>query len=221
MLAYELGFKLTLPDQTAQLNGAVFYYEYEDKQVRGIIRDPIFTQLDKLVNIPESSISGAELELTMRPLDGLTVRVSGTYVDSEVDEFYTFYNPLTGRDEDGINGVREQGDFSGSELPFTPNTHIVADVDYRWPRAGNLGAFVGGSEANSTFGDPRETRIDSFTTLDLRAGVESLDGAWTLSLWGRNVTDEYYWTNQFVTQDVITRFAAKPRTYGVAFAYNF
>ena len=226
VLAYELGFKLTLPDQTAQLNGAVFYYEYEDKQVRGIIKDPIFNQLDKLVNIPESSISGAELELTMRPLDGLTVRVSGTYVDSEVDEFYTFYNPLTGRDEDGINGVREQGDFSGSELPFTPNTHIVADVDYRWPLAGNLGAFVGGnvlhnSEANSTFGDPRETRIDSFTTLDLRAGVESLDGAWTLSLWGRNVTDEYYWTNQFVTQDVITRFAAKPRTYGVAFAYNF
>lgn len=226
VLAYELGFKWTLPEQTAQLNGALFYYEYEDKQVRGIIKDPIFNQLDKLVNIPESSITGAELELTVRPLDGLTVRVSGTYVDSEVDEFYSFFNPLTGSDEDGINGVREQGDFSGSELPFTPKTHIVADVDYRWPLSGNLGAFVGGnvlhnSEANSTFGGPRETRIDSFTTLDLRAGVESLDGAWTLSLWGRNVTDEYYWTNQFVTQDVITRFAAKPRTYGVAFAYNF
>src|SRR5690606_26858186 len=142
VLAYELGFKWTLPEQTAQLNGALFYSEYDDNQVRGIIKDPIFNQLDKLVNIPESSITGAELELTVRPLDGLTLPVSGTYVDSEVDEFYSFFNPLTGSDEDGINGVREQGDFSGSELPFTPKTHIVADVDYRWPLSGNLGAFV-------------------------------------------------------------------------------
>ena len=226
VLAYEAGFKWTSPANTTQLNGAVFFYEYEDKQVRGIIKDPIFNQLDRLVNIPESSINGAELELTMMPADGLTLRLSGTYVDSEVDEFYTFFNPITGVDEDGINGVREQGDFSGSELPFTPKTHIVADVDYRWPVSANLGVFVGGnllynSKANSTFGGPRETTIDSFATLDLRAGVESLDGAWVVSLWGRNVTDEYYWTNQFVTQDVVTRFAAKPRTYGVSFAYNF
>ncbi|MGD9659819.1 MAG: TonB-dependent receptor [Porticoccaceae bacterium] len=226
VLAYELGFKWSFPDQGIQFNGAVFNYEYEDKQVRGIVKDPVFNQLDRLVNIPESSIQGVEFDLTMSPINGLIVRLAGTYVDTEVDEFYSIFNALTQQMEPGINGVRAQGDFSGSELPFTPDLHFVADVDYHWSISDSLGAFVGAnmvynSETNSTFGDPADTRIDAYTTLDLRAGIESPDGQWSASLWGRNVTDEYYWTNQFYSQDVIARFAAKPATYGVAFSYNF
>jgi iron complex outermembrane receptor protein len=224
--ALEAGLKWSLLDRKAQLNSAVFYYEYDDKQVRGSVKDPVYNQLDRLVNIPESSIQGIEMDFTYSPIDGLLLRASGTYVDTEVNEWYTFVNPTTGQDEDGLNGVREQGDFSGSELPFTPEWHFVADVDYRWPVSDTLGAFVGAnllynSEANSTFGDPEQTRIDSFATLDLRAGLESLDGRWTATVWGRNVTDEYYWSNQFVTQDVVVRYAAKPVTYGISFAYNF
>jgi outer membrane receptor protein involved in Fe transport len=166
------------------------------------------------------------VELVMSPLAGLLVRLSGTWVDSEVEEFYSFTNALTDGVEDGINGVRQQGDFAGSELPFTPKWQGVADIEYRWPLNGNLGAFVGGnllynSAANSTFGDPDLTEIDAFTTLDLRAGVEALDGRWSATLWGRNVTDEYYWTNQFVTQDVVVRYAAKPVSYGASFSYRF
>jgi iron complex outermembrane recepter protein len=226
VLAYETGFKWSVPEQAIQFNGAVFYYEYDDKQVRGVVKDPIFNQLDRLVNIPKSTISGAELELVWSPIDGLLARVSGTYVDSEVDEWYSFNNALTGMTEPGINGAREQGDFSGSSLPFTPEKQAVADVEYRWPITASLEAFVGGnmlynSESNSTFGDPKVTRIDAFTTLDLRAGVGSQDGKWTASVWGRNVTDEYYWTTQFLTQDVVVRYAAKPITYGATFRYNF
>nr|WP_301026862.1 TonB-dependent receptor [Zhongshania sp.] len=224
--ALEGGLKWSFAEGKAQLNSAIFYYQYDDKQVRGSVKDPVYNQLDRLVNIPESTIQGAEIELTYSPIDGLLLRGSGTYVNTEVKEWYTFVNPTTGQDEDGLNGVREQGDFSGSDLPFTPEMHFVADVDYRRPINENLGGFVGAnllynSEANSTFGDPDKTRIDSFTTLDLRAGVEALDGTWTATVWGRNVTDEYYWSNQFVTQDVLVRYAAKPVTYGISFAYNF
>jgi iron complex outermembrane recepter protein len=226
VLAYEAGFKWSVPSQAIQFNGAIFYYEYDDKQVRGIVKDPIFNQLDRLVNIPESEITGAELELVWSPIDGLLTRISGTYVDSEVTEWYSFNNALTGMTEPGINGARVQGDFSGSALPFTPETHVVADAEYRWSVTGSLDAFVGGnllynSESNSTFGDPKVTRIDSFTTLDLRAGLSSQSGKWEASIWGRNVTDEYYWTSQFLTQDVVVRYAAKPITYGATFRYNF
>ncbi|MEX1667301.1 TonB-dependent receptor [Zhongshania guokunii] len=224
--ALEGGLKWSFAEGKAQLNSAIFYYQYDDKQVRGSVKDPVYNQLDRLVNIPESTIQGAEIELTYSPIDGLLLRGSGTYVNTEVKEWYTFVNPTTGQDEDGLNGVREQGDFSGSDLPFTPEMHFVADVDYRRPINENIGGFVGAnllynSEANSTFGDPDKTRIDSFTTVDLRAGVEALDGTWTATVWGRNVTDEYYWSNQFVTQDVLVRYAAKPVTYGISFAYNF
>lgn len=224
--ALEAGFKWSFPEQGIQLNSALFYYRYDDKQVRGIIKDPIFNQLDRLVNIPEAEVQGFEVDLTMSPVDGLLLSLAATYVDSEVKEWYSFFNPLTGLNEPGINGVRVQGDFSGSELPFTPKSHLVADINYNWSINDSLSAFVGAnllynSEANSTFGDPVDTEIDAYTTVDLRAGVESNDGIWSATLWGRNVTDEYYWTNQFVTQDVVVRYAAKPVTYGVTFEYNF
>ena len=80
--------------------------------------------------------------------------------------------------------------------------------------------MVYNSEANSTFGNQEVTRIDSYSTLDLRMGVESQDGSWSITLWGRNVTDEYYWNNQYFTQDVVSRIAAKPATYGIGFTYN-
>jgi iron complex outermembrane receptor protein len=72
--AFELGTKWTALDRMLQLNAAIFFYQYDDKQVRGLVIDPVFNQLDQLVNVPKSEIRGAELELTARPTDGLTLR---------------------------------------------------------------------------------------------------------------------------------------------------
>src|SRR3546814_4575346 len=71
------------------------------------------------------------------------------------------------------------------------------------------------SKTNSTLGVASSSVIGSFKTIDLRAGIKALDERWSVSVWGRNVFNEYYWTNQFVTQDVIVRYAARPATYGV------
>ena len=226
VLAYELGFKWSMLDKRLQFNGAVFDYDYQDKQVRGIIKDPVFNQLDKLVNIPESSIQGAEFDIVWMPVSSLTARLAGTYLESEVDEYYTFVNILTGQSELGINGVRQQGDFSGSSLPFTPEKYLTADLDYRTPISANMEFYAGvsllyNSESNSTFGNPEMTRITDFTTVDMRLGVSAPDGKWSLGLWGKNITDEYYWSTQFVIQDVVSRYAARPATYGLAFNYRF
>jgi outer membrane receptor protein involved in Fe transport len=212
--AYEAGAKLTALDRTLQLNGAVFYYTYDNKQVRGIIIDPVFNQLEQLVNIPRSSIRGAEIEATSTPMRGLTLRAAATYVDSRVDKFT------------GINNARVFANYAGSALPFSPTWNVVADAEYRWDMSDALEGFVGGnilynSKSNSTLGDPLSSRITAFTTLDLRAGVNSADRRWSLWLWGKNVTNTYYWTNQFVTQDVVVRYAAMPATYGVTFRVNF
>jgi iron complex outermembrane receptor protein len=212
--AYEAGAKITALNRTLQFNAAVFHYIYKDKQFRGIVLDQVFNQLEQLRNIPEATINGAEFEATARPIDGLTLRLGVTYVDSEVKEFV------------GLNNDRVFADYAGSELPFSPKWHAVADVSYEWNLSNGLGAFVGGnvlynSATNSTLGDPASSEITAFTTLDLRAGVRAADGRWSLFAWGRNVTDEYYWTNQFVTQDVITRYAAKPATWGVTLSYDF
>ncbi|SCW34034.1 Outer membrane receptor proteins, mostly Fe transport [Sphingobium faniae] len=212
--AYEVGAKITALDRALQFNIAAFHYIYKDKQIRGLVIDPVFNQLEKLVNVPKSRINGAEVEITARPTNGLTLRGAITYVDSKVLKFT------------GINNERVSGDYSGSALPFSPKWHVVADIDYGWDISDQLGAFVGGnllynSSTNSTLGAAPSSVISSFTTVDLRAGIKAIDDRWTFSIWGRNVFNEYYWTNQFVTQDVVVRYAAKPATYGATLKFAF
>ncbi|MFA7585152.1 MAG: TonB-dependent receptor [Novosphingobium sp.] len=212
--AFEAGAKFTLVDRKLQLNLAGFHYIYDDKQVRGLVIDPVFNQLEQLVNIPKARINGAEVELTARPADGLTLRGAVTYVDSKVKNFT------------GINNERVLADYSGSARPFSPKWHVVADVNYETPVTERLDVYLGAnflynSATSSTLGKAPSSVIDSFKTVDLRAGVKSHDGRWSAGLWARNVFNEYYWTNQFVTQDVVVRYAAKPATYGVTVKLNF
>ena len=214
VLAYEAGFKWTLPVAATQLNGAVFYYDYADKQVRGNVVAPPFGVLEKLVNVPESHVQGAELQLISSPFSGLTASLSGTYLNTEVDKYI------------GLDGNGNNVDLSGSIIPFTPTWQVVADVEYRFPIKDGLEVFFGGSATrnsptNSSIGEPDNGRIRDFTVIDLRAGFASIDGVWQVSAYGRNVTDEYYWNNNFASQDVEVRFAAKPVTYGIRVDYRF
>src|SRR3546814_2846323 len=76
LVEYEAGFKTTLFDRKVTLNGGVFYYDYKNKQLRAKIVDPFFNALDGLVNVPKSRVKGAELELSARVVEGLTVRAA-------------------------------------------------------------------------------------------------------------------------------------------------
>lgn len=217
--AYEAGFKVTALDRALQVNGAAFHYDYINKQVRGIIIDPIFNQLEQLVNIPKSRINGAELEVILRPVTGLTLHGGFTYIDSKVNTFT------------GINNNRIVGNYAGSALPFSPKTFLVGDVNYEFPIDAKLRGFVGSnalhnSSTNSTLivssaSLPDLSRIRAFTTVDVRAGIKSEGDTWTVSIWGRNIFNTYYWSNQFVTQDVDVRYAARPVTYGATLKMNF
>ena len=66
---------------------------------------------------------------------------------------------------------------------------------------------------------PDVLNIKSYTLIDLRAGVES--GAWRFQLWGRNITNEYYWTGAAHVNDVLYRYTGMPATYGFTLSYRF
>ncbi|HMO69430.1 MAG TPA: TonB-dependent receptor, partial [Novosphingobium sp.] len=84
VLAYEGGVKLPFGGGLGNFNSAVFYYDYSDKQVRGRILDPVFGLLEKMLNVPKSYVLGVEGEVTLRPVDGLRVGASATYLKTKV-----------------------------------------------------------------------------------------------------------------------------------------
>jgi len=218
--AYELGFKWTLAEGAAQLNGAVFYYDYTDKQLLGKVQDPAFGSLFRLQNIPESKVKGAEIELQWTPLDGLFISLAGSFIDTKVKEFVSF-----------TQDSAVPFDLSGSKFPLTPDNEFMALVNYEWPVGEKLMAFVGG---DLSYSDGFQTdyssdeaplkpvyKVDSYTLLGLRAGVRSSDGRWSLMAWGRNITDEFYASNVYKSIDSIIRTNGMPATYGLTFSYNW
>ncbi|MCH4150661.1 MAG: TonB-dependent receptor [Sphingobium sp.] len=216
LTAYEAGFKLTLADRKVQLNGAAFYYDYRDKQTLGsvILTPNIFGPLNLLVNIPKSKVTGFELQAVVRPVAGLTLNGGITYVDSEIGNF-TNFDPF---------GVVKN--FKGEAFPNTPKWQWSLAADYNFPISAGLSGFVGAnlsgrSSANAALGENAILDIDGYTLLDLRAGFGSADDRWKVSVWGRNVTDKYYWTNAYKIADTSARFAGMPATYGVTFSFRY
>lgn len=232
VLAYEAGIKSRMADNRLSLNAALFVYEYNDKQIRGKIADPTFGRLDVLRNIPESEITGAEFDINFQATEGLSLGLAATYVDSEI----------TKSPPDPINAFGEFSDFDGFRMPFTPRWQISATGNYEW-QLSTLEPFIGfaysfQSESEAVLGGssltlpeaelnraaPGFTKpyiIDEYGVLDLYAGVRSLNESWEVMLWGKNVSDEYYWTNVVPGSDTIARQAGMPATYGATFSYNF
>lgn len=237
VLAYEAGFKLTMADNTVQLNGATFYYDYEDKQLRGRILDTsgFFGVLEALVNIPKSEVYGAELDLTVAPIPGLLLTLAGTYVHSEVTDEYFNYDP----DGNLIN-------YDGLQFPHTPELNFLASADYEFDLNDDYTMFIGVSavyqdETPSLFydegilasGQPSPVARPgeywdadafikpSYTLVDARVGIASNDEAWKAWIWGKNITDKYYITNATQSLDVNYRQAGMPATYGVEVSYQF
>ncbi|VWX50031.1 TonB-dependent receptor [Novosphingobium sp. 9U] len=225
VMSYEGGFKATLLDRTLQLNGAGFYYDYSDKQLRSKIDAAPFGILDVLQNIPKSTIYGFELEATMRPTRGLVVNAAYTYIHTKIDEF------------SGINGGGVVSDFAGSGIPFTPKHQVAVSADYSFPVGSDLQGFVGGTvtmrsdtfsviggEQNPPAADPSNFAvygIDGYTLVDARLGIKGPNDRWQVSVFGKNIFNEYYWNNVVSAFDTIVRYTGMPATYGVSVGFKY
>ncbi|MES2272161.1 MAG: TonB-dependent receptor [Pseudomonadota bacterium] len=215
--AYEAGTKATLFDRALQLNGAVFYYDYKDKQIRGRRDVPPFGALEGLVNIPKSHVVGAEVSATIRPYGGLTISPSVSFVKSKIEK------PFVNFRADGFPPAVELG---GESFPYTPEWTGSSDAEYRWGLNSTLNAFLGGtltfqSHTYGGFGELANYRLRSYALLDLRAGIESSDRRWTASIWGQNVTNTYYWVAANRLQDAVVRNAGMPVTYGISLGWRY
>jgi outer membrane receptor protein involved in Fe transport len=216
LLSTEIGFKALLPEQRLQFDGAIFHYNYQNKQVRGSTDTGFpFGVLPSLINVPKSTEDGLELQADWRPFDGWKFSANAVYIRSRIDGNFTSY--------DDFGALLN---FHGESLPNTPELQWNADAQYNWSLGNGYGAFLGvsanhqGSTFNG-FGEHTEFAIDAFTLLDLRAGIEPDNAHWRATFWARNVTDKYYWINQLRIGDTITKVVGMPRTFGVTFSYFF
>jgi iron complex outermembrane recepter protein len=124
LLAYEVGSKIPEFNHALEVDGAVFYYDYTDKQLVGFRTIVPFGPLPSLVSIPRSHVDGAELNLVLRPIKGLALSAGGALTETRVDS-----NPI---DPTGAFGNSAGVSFVGQSFPFTPRWTSVVDGEYRF-----------------------------------------------------------------------------------------
>lgn len=209
VMAYEAGTKLALADHRVQFNVAGYYYDYRNKQLSARVFDPVFGTLQRLVNIPKSKVYGVEADLTARVTEGLTIRLSGNYLHTKVEDFTAY--TLAGT----------QANFDGEAFPLSPKWTGVASVDYEKPVSDSLSTgFSISANYQSASKGALETNpllaIDARTLVDASVFLTNKNSNWRIAIWSRNLFNQYYWNNTDSELDTYIRFAGMPRTFGIS-----
>ena len=199
LISYELGIKSTLLDGNMQLNASVFLYDYQDKQESTVFIAPVGGVVG-FDNVPESTISGAELEMTWAITDRLRWDLGLALLDSEVDE-WTARCPagLLGAPVALPNGCPAESvfgnvlfyDASGDGLNNAPEVQATSTLSYGWSASEALDMMVA---ADVTYKDdnigsiaapnsdsaavPFSAFLPDYTLLNARIMFSSPEGPW-------------------------------------------
>ena len=219
LTAYELGIKATLLDGAMQANASAFFYDYENKQELSSYISPIGPIIGT-TNVDESEVRGAEVELKWSVTDGLDLNVGIAYLNTEITDFMdvdlaqsTFQNEVL-------------FDASGAELGNAPNWQINASVNHRYPISDSVVLRTGLDFAHKDDNRGSLDEMDGFlisdyTLWNARIGVEEADGRWSATIWGRNITDDYYWHSAAQSNGTRVRLNGLPATYGITVSYRW
>lgn len=207
--SYEIGAKTQFWDRRITLNVAGFYYDYKNQQFINV--DPT-SAAQTLLNIPKSRIYGGEAELTVRGSDALTVRAGMGLLSARIRR-------------GTVSGV----DVADNRLSNAPTLTLNGGIDWTVVE-GDFGSFsvhpeiaYQSSQYFEVLNIPR-LRQGGYALVSGHIDWESADGRFNASLWGKNLTKEFYFTSRV---DLLAGFGfdynhiGNPRTYGVTVGAKF
>ncbi|HMO67888.1 MAG TPA: TonB-dependent receptor [Novosphingobium sp.] len=207
--ALELGVKADLFNRRARINAAIFQNRFTGLQ-RTVNEGP----RNFITNAANATVEGAELEVTLLPVDTLALTANVGYLDAR---YKNYLLPLS-------NGTVL--DLSGKQMIRAPKWSytLAATHDLSLGSAGDLSSRVSYSHNGKTpMNDAGAYFTPGFNLLDASlswspAGRRDIK----LSLWGKNLTNETYAVTGTVVRPVFTiLYQSLPRHFGAEFSYKF
>ena len=224
----ELGYKADLTN-SLRITSSLFVYSYKDLQVTKAASESATVSTE---NATDSDIRGLDVDLTWAANEKLTFRINAEYLDTEYKDYDTAGRApntvLTG-DPAAVGYGFVFFNAKGQEMLRSPELAVYAAVQYDSPIS------IGGREGNLSLNmnyawkddyifdfevDPLiDVTQDAHGILNARATL-TIDKV-SLSVWGKNMTDEKYFFDKVVAATNNRGNYGHPRTYGVDFAYRF
>jgi iron complex outermembrane recepter protein len=208
--SYELGLKSLFWDNRFKVNMAVYRSSYEDIQLDFLNPADFSTNT---FNGNGATVKGAELEISVVPVTGLSLMLDYAYMDAS-------------QEGDVINPFSQLA-IDGTNLPYTPRHkyniraeynfnyvsfgELTANLDYSWDDEQTL---TGGASSNTQF-------RDSFGLLNARLSLSEIsiggDSTFSLSVWVKNLENKSYVL--YRVSDTVSY--GELRSYGLDFSVQF
>ena len=205
--AYEFGLKTTLADGKVRFNINYFRNDYKDLQLTAFDANG----LSVLTNASSALIKGVEVDLVAQLSANWQINANLGTLDGKYQDF----------------SAANAATFAGKSLKQAPKQQWGVGTNYRIKLDGgnivlNASAkHVGEHYQNLAVSELIKTR--AYTLADARIGYDVKGGKWSVSLWGKNITNKLYYTGGFDIGGlgIGDAYINVPRTYGIDFRYRF
>ena len=194
--AYEFGIKTDLLEGRMRANISAFSYDYESLQFQST--DPDIYR-GGVANIPESEMSGLELELIGVLSDSLTMDLRVAFLDTEITADYEALDNIKAElyffgEEPLRYALREniKGNQLAKSPEFTANLGLqyVTQLESGRSLRSTAELIHRGDFQQRVFNNPFVDRVDEYTVLNFTASLDLNDDNWGLDLMLLNATDE-------------------------------
>ncbi|HEX7872841.1 MAG TPA: TonB-dependent receptor [Sphingobium sp.] len=192
--SYEVGMKADFWDHRARLNLAGYIMDRKNSQVDiSSIQSVGTSNFNNLVTINAPGITkirGIEADLTVQPIDGLTLNASYTYTYTKIPPVLITYTA----------GGLSTSVYQNFYIVFTPRNAASGSIDYALPIGGGdtrVKFHIDGnySQSTQTF-DQFATHNDASLLFNGRVSIADIDMGngpkLTVGVWGRNLFDTSY-----------------------------
>lgn len=198
--AFEVGFKKTLADNRLRLNGAAYFYDYNDYQAFEIIG------VDTLTRNADAESTGFELELQGSPTDSFDLILGVAFNDIDVTL------------PDGTKTTSVQ----------SPEWMYNAMARYEWPLGNGSLALQGDVEYRDehffSLAGIEAVREDGYTVGNVSLTYANENNNWEVSGFVKNISDEEYLVQTFelgLFLGMTEQYFGRPRWWGVSFRYDW
>jgi iron complex outermembrane recepter protein len=219
LTSYEIGVKTDLFDRKLRLNLAGFYSKYKDIQLT-LLNCPQFGPAAAApcflpANAGNADIKGIEVEFNARPVDGLTIDGSLSYIDFK----YTFIDPRAG------GPTNLFGPQPGDYAPYTPKWKWSLGAQYRVELgdSGSITPRVDASYQSTIFGAATNNaldRIQSYTVINGRLTWKNREADLEISAEVTNIFNKYYFLTAIDLsgggQGVASAQPGRPREWAIS-----
>jgi iron complex outermembrane receptor protein len=213
--AYEVGVKSDLLDKRVRLNAATYYYDQKNVQVMQIV-----SGVQNIYNADGAKIYGLDADLTALLTDHLSLTGGLNFTHAR----YThFTNAVISVPNASGGNTLTTGDASGNRLQNVPDWTASLGLSYNFPTSAGSYTFAANLYRNDGWTADADNRVnqDAYNLLDGSVSWRSRSDKLSISLWGKNLTNAFYFQQLGASNFGDNGVQADLRTYGVTFGVHF